>query len=150
MKYNEKSIACEYSFTLTEDEKEINISSPNYPNIPSPYTVCTWTIMAPIGERIKVHFIKRFDLTSSMKWVNIQISFFSIIFKYCELNFFKFSCEKESVEVRDGGTELSESLGKFCTKNPPTLKTTSNVVYINFITDLDEPKNGFKATISIG
>lgn len=54
---------CDYRLTLTHNQREVNISSPNYPNIPNPYTRCTWVILAPVGERIKVHFIERFDLT---------------------------------------------------------------------------------------
>lgn len=71
LKFSENSPTCDYRFTLTEDQREINISSPNYPNIPNPYTMCTWIIMAPPGDRIKIDFIGIFDLTSSLEWVKI-------------------------------------------------------------------------------
>lgn len=56
----------------------------------------------------------------------------------------------EYVEIRDGGTELSPSLGRFCNTHAPSTKISSdNIIYIKYFTNLDEPKNGFKAAISI-
>jgi cubilin len=55
------------------------------------------------------------------------------------------------VEIRDGGTMYSDSIDKLCSKRiPDTKKTSGNMAYIVFMTDISEPKNGFKANVSIG
>lgn len=58
---------CGGDYVLTG--KDLEISSPNYPNIPPPFTECTWKIMAASKERISIHFIERFDLSYSVKSV---------------------------------------------------------------------------------
>lgn len=68
----------------------------------------------------------------------------SVIPCYC------FSCNKEYVEIRDGGTEYSPLIGRYCKSAPTTQYSTDNMVFIKFFTDTDEPKNGFKANISLG
>lgn len=57
---------------------------------------------------------------------------------------------KEYVEIRDGGTEFSPLIGRYCRSAPSTQYSTDNMVFIKFFTDTDEPKNGFKAKISLG
>ncbi|XP_077301904.1 cubilin-like [Arctopsyche grandis] len=125
IKYWEVSLECEYRLKLTDSIRNTTISSPNYPNIPKPYTECIWVIMAPAGERIKVDFIEKIDLTPDDR------------------------CELEYVELRDGGTKDSLPIGKFCGTTPGTKKSTSNIMYIKFLTDVPDPKNGFKAVVSI-
>lgn len=62
-----------------------------------------------------------------------------------------FSCEKEYVEVRDGGTDSSKLLGRFCSDTAPSsLTSTGNILYVHFYTDVADPKNGFKATVIPG
>ncbi|XP_046746260.1 cubilin-like [Diprion similis] len=124
--YREVGINCGGDILLSKENQSINISSPNYPNIPNPYTECFWTIMAPGGELISIHFLERFDLTHDP------------------------DCNKEYLEIRDGGTELSTSLGRFCNGKPSSLTTTGNAMYLHFYTDVPEPKNGFKATVNTG
>ncbi|XP_023314262.1 cubilin homolog isoform X1 [Trichogramma pretiosum] len=110
---------------LTSIKQEI--SSPNYPNIPHPHTECTWTIMSLDDSRLSIHFTGRFDLAFSV------------------------GCEKEYVEVRDGGTEFSPLLGRFCRNTPPsTITTQGNIIYVHYFTDVPEPRNGFKAMITTG
>ncbi|XP_076296135.1 cubilin [Lasioglossum baleicum] len=123
--YREIGMYCGGEYILRG--KEMKISTPNYPNIPPPYSECMWSIMVPSRERITVHFIERFDLSNSE------------------------NCEREYVEVRDGGTESSKLLGRFCKDvAPSSMSTTGNMVYIHFYSDLPEPKNGFRAEISVG
>ncbi|XP_015512725.2 cubilin [Neodiprion lecontei] len=124
--YREVGMNCGGEILLTQENQSWNISSPNYPNIPDPYTECTWTVMAPGGELISIHFPERFDFT------------------------FDPDCNKEYLEIRDGGTELSTSLGRYCNANPPSLTTSGNVMYLHFYTDVPEPKNGFKAIVNTG
>lgn len=59
-------------------------------------------------------------------------------------------CNKEYVEVRDGATKNSPLLGRYCNSKPSSISSTDNVLFVNFLTDVDDPRNGFKAKISIG
>ncbi|XP_076655704.1 cubilin [Halictus rubicundus] len=123
--YSEVGMNCGGEYILKG--KEMRISTPNYPNIPPPYTECTWTIMVPSRERISIHFVDRFDLSNTP------------------------NCAREYVEVRDGGTESSKLLGRFCKDvAPSSMSTTGNMLYIHFYSDLAEPKNGFNADIIAG
>ncbi|XP_029048305.2 cubilin isoform X2 [Osmia bicornis bicornis] len=125
--YREVNMNCGGEFVLTSKQKSWEISTPNYPNIPSPDSECTWTALAPNRERITIHFINRFDLTNTM------------------------NCEREYVEVRDGGTESSKLVGRFCKDvAPSSITSTGNMLYVHYYTDVPEPGNGFKAVISIG
>lgn len=65
LKFNEVSVNCGGDFELTSEYSNINISSPNYPNVPPPHTVCIWKIYAPAGETIQFDIIDRFDLQRS-------------------------------------------------------------------------------------
>ena len=62
-----------------------------------------------------------------------------------------FSCEREYVEVRDGGTSSSKLLGRFCRDiAPSSMASTGSMMYVTFYTDLSEPQNGFKAKLTVG
>ncbi|KAI4473303.1 hypothetical protein M0802_016189, partial [Mischocyttarus mexicanus] len=67
LQYREKSMSCGGDYKISTNDNELLITSPNYPNIPHPYTECIWKIMATDGERISIHFVDRFDLASSPK-----------------------------------------------------------------------------------
>ncbi|XP_028042901.1 cubilin homolog [Bombyx mandarina] len=123
--YEEHSIECGFTSKLDQDQAWEIINSPNYPAVPQPYTECGWTITGPAGEILRVDFIERFDLDN----VN--------------------NCETESVEIYDGSSALAPSLGRFCQDKPATVKTKSNTVFVQYFTQLAEPRNGFKANISI-
>ncbi|XP_059613843.1 cubilin homolog [Phlebotomus argentipes] len=125
MTYREVNLACGGTIHLTEDVNSTVITSPNYPNIPHPHTECVWLIFAPNGESMNVDFEERFDLTRSP------------------------GCDKEYVELRSGGTTNSELLGNFCNTMPPTISTHSNILRVKYFTDVTDPKNGFKAKVSI-
>lgn len=88
LQYEEYS-DCGGEVRLTKFHSAENITTPNYPNIPTANTECTWIIIAPPGETIQVSFVEKFDL-----------------------NFGK--CAKEFVQLRDGSTELSRELGRYC------------------------------------
>ncbi|KOC70062.1 Cubilin [Habropoda laboriosa] len=124
--YREVSTNCGGEFVLSKQQTEWEIKTPNYPNIPPPYSECTWTVMSPGKERITLHFVDRFDLSYTI------------------------DCEKEYVEVRDGGTDSSKLIGRYCTDvAPSSIASTGNMMYVHFYTDIPEPKNGFKAVFSI-
>lgn len=125
LRYSEVRDECGGEVKLTEKMPYSIISTPNYPNIPHPHSECTWTVMAPSGERIKIDFIDRFDL------------------KYAS------ECNDEYVELKDGATSISNNIGRFCGPTPLTQKSKSNIVTVDFFTDLGDPGNGFKANVSI-
>ncbi|XP_011500246.1 PREDICTED: cubilin-like, partial [Ceratosolen solmsi marchali] len=110
---------------MTASQQEI--TSPNYPNIPTPHTECFWTFMNTNENRLTINFLDRFDLA------------------------FSENCEQEYIEIRDGGTDTSPLLGRYCKNTPPSsLSTKGNIMYIHYFTDLMEPRNGFKALVTSG
>ncbi|KAK6644342.1 hypothetical protein RUM43_000609 [Polyplax serrata] len=125
MKFEEVSPECGRRIKLDDDFNVTIISSPNYPNIPPSKIECVWTFSTTGGHRLQIDFVDRFDLTSSR------------------------SCDEEYVEVRDGGTLLSEELGRFCSDKPSTQKSTGNMLFVKYYTNATNPKNGFKAQVSI-
>ena len=64
---------------------------------------------------------------------------------------FRSSCRYDYVEVRNGGTELSPVLGRFCGHElPSTQVSTGNVMYIRFRTDGSIATSGFNIKYMIG
>ncbi|XP_066598353.1 cubilin-like [Prorops nasuta] len=121
--YREINMNCGGSYVMTPDMHQFEFSTPNYPNIPPPFSECFWSIRAPQNEQLSIHFVRRFDLDNN--------------------------CETEFVEIRDGGTSNSRSLGRYCTDVAPnSLKTTGNTIYIHYYTSTPEPKNGFMAVVT--
>ncbi|XP_032520799.2 cubilin homolog [Danaus plexippus] len=124
LQYEELNVECGGTSILDSDHSWEIINSPNYPSIPVPYTECIWIFTGPPGEILRIDFMDRFDLESSNQ------------------------CQFELVEIRDGSSELSLSKGRFC-KDPGTIKTTSNTMFIRYSTQTPEPRNGFKANVTI-
>ncbi|KAL1493429.1 hypothetical protein ABEB36_011486 [Hypothenemus hampei] len=124
IKYMEVSVNCGGNFVLTPENTWIEISSPNYPNIPQSHIECIWTIRGPSYEALRIDFEDRFDIARS-------------------------SCAKDYLELSDGGTELSPKIGKYCTEAPQTKFTKGNMLRMKYLTDSEESRNGFKANISI-
>ncbi|CAG5044806.1 unnamed protein product [Parnassius apollo] len=125
LRFEERNIECGGSSTLDFDHQWEIITSPAYPSVPSPYTECIWVFMGPPGEILRIDFIDRFDLER------------------------KDSCSTEFVEIRDGSSNLSPLKGRYCGERPGTIKSSNNLLYIKYSTQITEPRNGFKANISI-
>ncbi|CAK1578706.1 unnamed protein product [Parnassius mnemosyne] len=125
LRFEERNIECGGSSTLDFDHKWEIITSPAYPSVPSPYTECIWVFMGPPGEILRIDFIDRFDLER------------------------KDSCSTEFVEIRDGSSNISPLKGRYCGERPGTIKSSNNLLYIKYSTQISEPRNGFKANISI-
>lgn len=123
--YREVQHECGGEIRLTHQISSTTVATPNYPNVPHPSIECIWKIHAPLGERIRIDFNDKFDLSSDDH------------------------CSKEYVEVRDGFTSYSPLIGTFCYRKPSTQRSTSNAMLIKFFTDVPEPKNGFKVSIAI-
>lgn len=125
LRYYEVQRECGGQIKLSRLNNSRVVSTPNYPSIPHAHIECLWTVLAPVGERIRVDFIERFDLTSAK------------------------DCSKEYVEIRDGSTKASPMIGTYCNEKPTTKRSKSNVLMMKFFTNTDDPKNGFKVNISI-
>lgn len=105
----------------------MNISSPNYPEIPNPHIECEWIIRAPHGEAITITFLERFDLQPTR------------------------NCEKEGVELHDGNKRAAMATSRHCGDMLPSSNTTQgNTLTVRYYTDSAEPGNGFKARVEIG
>lgn len=61
-----------------------------------------------------------------------------------------FSCTSEYLELRDGGTENSPLINIFCDELPSTQRSTDNFMFVKYSTNVDDPKTGFRAKISVG
>ncbi|XP_049865550.1 cubilin homolog [Pectinophora gossypiella] len=125
LRFEEKGYECGVTASLDSDHKWEIISSPNYPSVPVPYSECLWVFHGPPGEILRVDFLDRFDLDRTN------------------------DCTLEYVEIREGSSDLSPLKGRYCKEMPGTIKTTGNVIYVKYYTQLADPKNGFKANVSI-
>ena len=126
MHYKETDFGCGGQVRLTGDEDSVDIMSPNNPGVPPPHAECIWFVIAPPEHRIQVDFIERFDIRPTA------------------------GCLLSGVELKDGGTDFSPTLGSFCGGDrPPTQKSSSNVMRIKYYTNSERPNLGFKAHVSI-
>ncbi|KAJ8923869.1 hypothetical protein NQ315_010451 [Exocentrus adspersus] len=123
IKYQEISAECGGEVILSYLDNSTEINSPNYPNIPFPHSECSWIIRGPPGESLRIDFEERFDLTYTKE------------------------CDVEYVEVRDGGTQLSPIIGRYCDNAPRAQFSTDSIMFVKFFTNTDDPRNGFKAKI---
>ena len=121
--FAETSHGCGGQLRLTETMNELEIYSPNYPNMPPEHSECIWNIIAPPEHRIQVDFVERFDIRPSSR------------------------CTLAGVQLKDGGTDFSADIGTFCNDRPPTQKSSSNVMRIKYYTNSATPNLGFKAKI---
>lgn len=53
------------------------------------------------------------------------------------------------VELRDGGTDYAQEIGRFCQSRPPTQKSTGNMMRVKYYTNSDRPNLGFKAKVAV-
>lgn len=127
LEFNEVRENCELETRSLGGGNDITtILTPNYPSSPKPFSECEWIITAYPGKRLRIQFDEKFDLTNSI------------------------NCEEEYVEIRDGGTQFSKLIGKFCGSSVPNaIYTTNNIVRIKYLNDISSPKIGFKAVISV-
>lgn len=99
------------------------IQSPNYPLAYPPLSNCQWTIQVERNHKILLDFI-RFDLENNS------------------------NCLTDYVEIRDGLHETSRLIGKFCDDRlrPNRIQSSSNEMYIRFVSDSVLQKTGFNVT----
>ena len=97
------------------------IASPNYPENYVSRLNCAWRITVPDGFRVQLRF-EGFALESQ-----------SI-------------CNFDSVELRNGFTNTSPLIGKYCgSTTPPAATSQGRNLYIKFKTDGSGTRKGFKA-----
>ena len=125
MYYKQTDFGCGGSVRLSDDEPETYLTSLNYPNVPPPHAECVWFVIAPTEHRIQVDFVEQFDIRPTG------------------------NCVLAGVELKDGGTDFSPSIGTFCNDRPPTQRSSSNVMRMKYYTNSDRPNLGFKAKVSI-
>lgn len=74
---------------------------------------------------------------------------FKHIFKYRIIICYRSHCSEQYFELRDGATENSPLIGRFC-NNPTSYKvSTGNILRVKFFTDLATPVDGFIARVSL-
>lgn len=96
--------------------------SPYYPGYYATNSWCEWRITAPIGHVIRFEFL------------------------YFNLERGDIRCLKDYVEVLDGNSTDSTSLGRFCGYNyPEMLESSSNNMIMVFKSDSKVVRTGFKA-----
>ncbi|XP_041372182.1 cubilin-like [Gigantopelta aegis] len=97
------------------------IVSPNYPNAYNHNAECVWTITVSQGDTLTLTFTT-FDLETGT------------------------TCSYDFVEIRDGISPDSNSLGRFCGRdNPAPVQSTGNQMYIVFSSDASITGVGFQA-----
>ncbi|XP_052891850.1 tolloid-like protein 1 [Anopheles moucheti] len=98
------------------------LESPNYPVDYLPNKECIWRITVPKDYQVALKF-QSFEVENHD------------------------NCVYDYVEVRDGGTADSRLIGVFCGyKIPPDMKSTSNKLFVKFVSDGSVQKAGFSAT----
>ncbi|XP_065344562.1 cubilin [Cloeon dipterum] len=101
------------------------ITSLNYPNNYSNSKECIYQIAQPLHKSIILEFLD-FDIEAHQR------------------------CLHDSVTIRDGPSESSQFLGKFCGKKPPPITiSTRNFLWIKFKTDATVVKKGFAANYTV-
>ncbi|XP_004625741.1 tolloid-like protein 2 [Octodon degus] len=98
------------------------IQSPNYPDDYRPSKECVWRITVSDGFHVGLAFqafeIERHD-----------------------------SCSYDYLEIRDGPTEENALIGRFCGyEKPEDVKSSSNMLWVKFVSDGSISKAGFAAS----
>ena len=108
------------------------ISSPNFPD-PYPHNrECSWTIAAPLGNKINITF-SHFEMED-------HFHNGSCVFDYLEV--------LQSDNQDPTALDTTESLGKFCGSSasvfPPQIATTKRFAVVRFASDASVAHNGFR------
>ncbi|NXC49902.1 BMP1 protein, partial [Penelope pileata] len=100
------------------------ISSPNWPDAYPSKKECTWAITATAGHRVKLTF-SALDIEAQQE------------------------CAYDHLELYDGRDARAPLLGRFCgAKEPEPITSSSNRMFLKFVSDNSVQKKGFEATHS--
>ncbi|XP_014254813.1 cubilin-like [Cimex lectularius] len=112
----ENDLSCVRNFLASSG----TIITPNYPAYYGPGLQCRWTIRVNERKQIRLN-VKDFDVE------------------------FSHGCNRDYLEIRNGGTETSPVIGRFCGKTiPREIISHSNKLYLSFISDKTVGGNGLK------
>eukprot|EP00064_Thunnus_orientalis_P009008 superscaffoldBa00001111_g9031 len=129
---------CRHGFVLHENKHDCKeaecehkihspsgtLSSPNWPDKYPSRKECTWDITATPGHRVKITF-NEFEIEQHQE------------------------CAYDHLEAFDGDSDTAAILGRLCgSKIPEALVSTSNKMYLRFISDASVQRKGFQATHS--
>lgn len=113
---------CQHEITSAVGE----VSSPEWPDHYPGRKDCVWHFVTTPGHRIKLVF-NDFELEPHHQ------------------------CNYDHVEIFDGSSAESKSLGKFCGSNvPEPLLASGNEMYMSFFSDASVQRKGFHATHTTG
>ena len=96
------------------------IASPNYGHQYPGNLACKWTIKAPVGKKINLHF-KDFVVEKSQ------------------------SCRADYLLLYDGENDSARLVGRYCSASPVPFISSSNYIYIEFHSDVSLGYRGFYA-----
>uniref|UniRef100_A0A336MKA2 Metalloendopeptidase n=1 Tax=Culicoides sonorensis TaxID=179676 RepID=A0A336MKA2_CULSO len=112
---------CGGEVNITGDA-EYRLESPNYPLDYLPSKECIWKITVPHDYQVALKF-QSFEVENHD------------------------TCVYDYVEIRDGDSSDSRLIGVFCGyKIPPDIRSTSNKLFVKFLSDGSVQKAGFSAT----
>uniref|UniRef100_A0A3P9MC72 Metalloendopeptidase n=1 Tax=Oryzias latipes TaxID=8090 RepID=A0A3P9MC72_ORYLA len=129
---------CRHGFVLHENKHDCKeaecehkihspsgtLSSPNWPDKYPSRKECTWDITATPGHRVKISF-NEFEIEQHQE------------------------CAYDHLEAFDGESDTAAILGRLCGgKIPEPLVSTSNKMYLRFISDASVQRKGFQAAHS--
>ncbi len=119
---------CGGSLSINDPQVVGNLSSPNYPANYPVNVECVWTLNVPTGDTIEFVFVD-FDIEAHS------------------------SCNWDYVELLDGGSVSSSSLGKFCGSSLPRIRryvSAGNQLVVKMRSDSSQTGRGFTASWKIG
>ncbi|CAM9531973.1 unnamed protein product [Lampetra fluviatilis] len=97
------------------------IRTPYHPNAYPHGRTCEYVISQPQGKSVTLNFLT-FDIENAS------------------------DCRYDYVEIRDGGSEDANLIGRYCgTGLPPPAQSTQSLLYVKFVTDALVANNGFTA-----
>lgn len=132
------------------------IQSPNYPDDYRPNKMCVWKITVAQGYHVGLTF-QSFEVRNSVPVSAMDDFVISLTLKFNIKLFYldqierHDSCAYDYLEIRDGNNENSPLLGRFCGYDKPDdIKTSSNQLWMKFVSDGSVNKAGFAANFFKG
>lgn len=99
------------------------LQSPNWPDAYRPSKECIWQVKAADNHRVALKF-EAFDLEHHD------------------------SCAYDYIEIRDGETQESDLIGRYCGLKPPSkVLSSSQTLFVKFVSDSDVNRAGFLASL---
>uniref|UniRef100_A0A3Q2Q6B5 Metalloendopeptidase n=1 Tax=Fundulus heteroclitus TaxID=8078 RepID=A0A3Q2Q6B5_FUNHE len=113
-----KEAGCDHSVNTASG----TISSPNWPDKYPSKKACSWSLSTTPGHRIKLIFTE-VDMEAHQE------------------------CAYDHLEIFDGRDARASTLGRFCgTKTPAPVISSSNQMFLHFLSDNSVQKRGFQAS----